>query len=170
VRVETAYNRMLGLLGAWVRDVQLGAEGTVVTVVLRRRRAVCAGCGARRGLQIHDRRVKRWRHLDLGGCRCVIECELRRVRCAGCRCLGLEAVAWARPDAPYTRDFDDLAAWLAQQINKTQITRLLRIGWASVGEIVARVVAGRGPPGRPGDARRRRDLTRRRSPLPDVRR
>jgi hypothetical protein len=73
-------------------------------------------------------------------------------------------------DAPYTRDFDDLAAWLAQQINKTQITRLLRIGWASVGEIVARVVAGRGPLGRPGDARRRRDLTRRRSPLPDVRR
>ncbi|MCA1699441.1 MAG: transposase, partial [Actinobacteria bacterium] len=141
MRVETAYNRMLGLLGAWVRDVQLSAEGTVVTVVLCRRRAVCAGCGARRGLQIHDRRVKRWRHLDLGGCRCIIECELRRVRCAGCRCLGLEAVAWARPDAPYTRDFDDLAAWLAQQMNKTQITRLLRIGWASVGEIVARVVA-----------------------------
>jgi transposase len=107
--------------------------------VLRCRRAVCAGCGARRGLQIHDRRVKRWRHLDLGGCRCIIECELRRVRCAGCRCLGLEAVAWARPDAPYTRDFDDLAAWLAQQMNKTQITRLLRIGWASDGEIVAAV-------------------------------
>jgi transposase len=50
-------------------------------------------------------------------------------------------VAWARPDAPYTPDFEDLAAWLVQQINKTQITRLLRIGWASVGKIVARVVA-----------------------------
>ncbi len=141
MRVKTAYNRMLGLVGAWVRDVQFGAGGTVVTVVLRRRRAVCAGCGAQRGLQIHDRRVKRWRHLDLAGGRCIIECELRRVRCAGCLRLGLEAVAWARPDAPYTRDFEDLAAWLAQQMNKTQITRLLRIGWASVGEIVARVVA-----------------------------
>jgi transposase len=62
------------------------------------------------------------------------------VRCAGCRRLGLEAVSWARADASYTRDFEDLAAWLAQQMNKTQITRLLRIGWASVGEIVARVV------------------------------
>lgn len=141
MRVETAYNRMLGLPGAWVRDVQFCAEGTVVTVVLRRRRAVCAGCGARRGLQVHDRRVKRWRHLDLAGGRCIIECELRRVRCAGCRRLALEAVAWARRDTPYTRDFEDLCAWLAQQISKTQITRLLRIGWASVGTIVARVVA-----------------------------
>ncbi|MCA1678378.1 MAG: hypothetical protein LC777_05230, partial [Actinobacteria bacterium] len=46
VRVETAYNRMLGLPRAWVRDVQFCAEGTVVTVALRHRRAICAGCGA----------------------------------------------------------------------------------------------------------------------------
>lgn len=141
MRVETAYNRMLGLPGAWVRDVQFCAEGTVVTVALRHRRAICAGCGAQRGLQVHDRRVKRWRHLDLAGGRCIIECELRRVRCAGCGRLALETVAWARRDTPYTRDFEDLCAWLAQQMSKTQITRLLRIGWASVGSIVARVVA-----------------------------
>jgi transposase len=39
---------------------------------------VCSGCG-QIGSQIHGRRVKRWRHLDLGSCRCVIECELRRI-------------------------------------------------------------------------------------------
>jgi hypothetical protein len=31
-----------------------------------------------------DRRVKRWRHLDLGPSRCLIECELRRLRCPAC--------------------------------------------------------------------------------------
>ncbi|MDQ3029209.1 MAG: ISL3 family transposase [Actinomycetota bacterium] len=142
MRVETAFNRMLRLPGGWVRDVQFGAE-VVVTVALRRRRATCAGCGARRGLQVHDRRVKRWRHLDLGASRCLVECELRRLRCAGCRRLGLEAVPWARADAPYTRDFEDLTAWLAQQMAKTQICALLRIGWATVGKIVTRVVGDR---------------------------
>lgn len=53
----------------------------------------------------------------------------------------LEAVAWARPGAQHTRDFEDIVAGLAQQMAKTQITRLLRIGWSTVGQIVTRVVA-----------------------------
>jgi transposase len=84
--------------------------------------------------------VKRWRHLDLGSCRCFIECELRRLRCPGCGDRP-EMVEWARAGAPYTRDFEDLTAWLAQQMSKTQITRLLRIGWESIGKIAERVVA-----------------------------
>ncbi len=58
MRVKTALNRMLRLPGAWVQDVAFGGEGVIVTVALRRRRAICSGCGAR-GLQIKDRRVKR---------------------------------------------------------------------------------------------------------------
>jgi transposase len=83
VRVTTAFNRMLRLPGASVQDVAFGAEGVVVTVRLRRQRRICSGCGAH-GFQIKERRVKRWRHLDLGASRCVIECELRRLRCPGC--------------------------------------------------------------------------------------
>ena len=39
VRVTTALNRMLGLPGAWVRDVAFGQEAVIVTVVLRARTA-----------------------------------------------------------------------------------------------------------------------------------
>ena len=141
MRVQTAFNRMLRLPGASVSDVEFGGEGVIVTVRPRRRRKRCAGCGTSRRLRVKDRRVKRWRHLDLGACRCVIECELRRLDCRGCGELALEAVPWARARAPYTRDFEDLVAWLAQQMAKTPITRLLRIGWASVGKIVERVVS-----------------------------
>jgi len=141
VRVQTAFNRMLRLPGASVSDVEFGGEGVIVTVRPRRRRKRCAGCGTSRRLRVKDRRVKRWRHLDLGTSRCVIECELRRLDCRGCGELALEAVPWARARAPYTRDFEDLVAWLAQQMAKTPITRLLRIGWASVGKIVERVVS-----------------------------
>jgi transposase len=142
VRVTTAFKRLLRLPGACVVDVAFGAEGIVVTVRLRRRRRVCALCGQTgQQLQIHDRRRKRWRHLDLGANRCVIECELRRLRCPDCRAVRPEPVPWARAGSPYTRDFEDVVAWLAQQMAKTQIARLLRIGWDSVGEVVERVMA-----------------------------
>lgn len=146
VRITTGFNRMLRLQGASVQDVAFGSEGVVVTVRLRRRRRVCSGCGAE-GLEIKDRRVKRWRHLDLGACRCVIECELRRLRCPGCGDL-LEHVEWARPGSSYTRDFEDVCAFLAQQMAKTPLSKLMRISWRSVGKILARVVTDKLDAGR----------------------
>ena len=91
----------------------------------------------RRQLQVHDRRVKRWRHLDLGASRCWIECELRRLRCPSCG-VRLEPVPWARPGAAHTRDFEDVVAWLAQQMAFAPITRLLRVGWHTIGPIGGR--------------------------------
>jgi transposase len=146
VRVTTAFNRMLGLPGAWVRDVEFGERAVIVTVVLRAKKPVCSGCGAR-GLKIKEQRMKPWRHLDLGGLRCVIECRLRRLYCPGCGDL-YEAVPWARAGARHTRDFEDLTAWLAQQMSQTQVTRLMRIGWETVGKILTRVVAEKLPAGR----------------------
>jgi transposase len=146
VRVTTAFNRMLAPSGAWVRDVEFGEQAMIVTVALRRKQPVCSGCGAR-GLKIKDHRVKRWRHLDQGGLRCVIECRLRRLYCPGCGDLP-EHVEWARAGARYTRDFDDLTAWLAQQMSQTQVTRLMRIAWETVGNILERVVGEMLDPGR----------------------
>ena len=141
MRITTAFKRLLRLSGASVVDVSFTSEGVLVTVRLRRRRRVCAECGQTgRQLQIHDRRVKRWRHLDLGASRCWIECELRRLRCRTCG-VRLEPVPWARPGAAHTRDFEDVVAWLAQQMAFAPITRLLRVGWHTIGPIVARVVA-----------------------------
>jgi transposase len=142
MRVTTAFNRLLRLPGAAVVDVGFTAEGVIVTVRLRRRRRVCSRCGQTGRLAIHGRRVKRWRHLDLGANRCMIECELRRLWCRSCGAQ-FEAVPWARAGSRYTRDFEDVVAWLAQQMAKTPIAGLLRIAWDSVGRIVARVTADR---------------------------
>jgi transposase len=146
VRVCTAFNRMLGLPGAWVRDVEFGGQGMIVTVCLRRRRPVCSGCGAR-GLPIKDHRLKRWRHLDAGGMRCLVECRIRRLYCPGCGDRP-EMVEWARAGTRYSRDFEDVTAWLAQQMSQTQVERLMRIAWRSVGKIVQRVVQEKLPAGR----------------------
>jgi transposase len=140
MRVTTAFKRLLRLPGASVADVWFSSEGVVVTVRLKRRRRVCGECGQTGRLEIHDRRVKRWRHLDVGASRCFIEAELRRLRCPDCG-VRLEAVPWARPGARHTRDLEDVVAWLAQQMAFAPIARLLRVAWHTIGPIVARVVA-----------------------------
>ena len=43
---------------------------------------------------------------------------------------------WARPNARFTRDFEDVVAWLAQRMDKTAVTRLLRTSWETVAAIV----------------------------------
>ena len=146
MRVTTAFNRMLELPGASVTGVSFERRGVVVRVRLRRRRKVCGRCG-QLVRATHERGVRRWRHLDLGGMRCFIEAELHRVRCPDCG-VKVEAVPFARPGARHTRDFEDVVAFLAQQMAKTPIARLLRIDWETVGRIVERVVQDRLDEGR----------------------
>jgi transposase len=59
----------------------------------------------------------------------------------------MDAVPWAR-SARFTRDFEDVVAFLAQQMAKTPIAALMRIDWETVGRIVDRVVAERLDPRR----------------------
>ncbi|HEY7730693.1 MAG TPA: ISL3 family transposase, partial [Gaiellaceae bacterium] len=146
MRVSTAFNRLVQLEGASVEGVRFGGEGVVVSVRLRRRRRVCSRCG-QIVVVTHDTARRRWRHLDLGGVRCFVEASLRRVRCRDCG-VRVEAVPFARPGARHTRAFDQLVAALAQQLAKTALTRLLRVGWRTVGRICARVLGERLRPSR----------------------
>lgn len=50
-------------------------------------------------------------------------------------------VPWARHDVGHTRDFDDHVAWLAVNVSKTAVTKLMRVAWRTVGAIIARVAA-----------------------------
>jgi transposase len=146
VRATTAFNRTLGLPGASVPAVRFAPEGIVVVVRLRRRRRVCSTCG-QLCRATHDTVLCRWRHLDLGAQRCYVVCAIRRVKCADCG-VRVEAVPWARPGSRFTRDFEDVVAFLAQQMAKAPIARLMRIAWDTVGAIVERVIAERLDPRR----------------------
>lgn len=138
MRVTTAFNTILAIPGASVVGVRFAPEGVVVTLRLRCRRLTCP-CGYTASAA-YDRSTRRWRHLDLGGARCFLEAEIRRLACPRCRRVRTEAVPWARPGARFTSDFEDVVAWLAQRADKTAITKLLRCSWESVAAIVARVV------------------------------
>jgi transposase len=141
VRVCAAFSRLLCLDGVHVRDVRFLTDRVVVVVALRRRRLVCPLCS----FSTAHRHVVRpvdsdWRHLDLGVWRLEVRARLRRLVCPehGVR---VEGIPFARHASDFTRDFEHLVAWLATRTDKTTITRLLRIHWATVGRIIERVCA-----------------------------
>jgi transposase len=139
VRVTTAFNTMLAIPGAHVAGVSFTPAGVVVRLRLRRRKLRCP-CGYETRA-CYDRSVRCWRHLDLGACRLLLEAEVRRLSCRRCGRIRTEQVPWAHPGARHTRDLEDVAAFLAQRVDKTTVARLLRISWEAVANILTRVVS-----------------------------
>ena len=78
--------------------------------------------------------------MDLGTTKVFLEADAPRVRCRT-HGVTVAAVPWARHGAGHTRDFDDLAAWLAVRTSKSAVMELLRVAWRTVGSIVTRVNA-----------------------------
>ena len=141
MRVSSAFSRLLALPGVWVRSVSFESDRVLVTVALSARRLRCPKCEFstryRENVQAHD---SVWRHLDLGVWRLEIHARLRRLCCPVHGVL-VEAVPFARDGARFTRDFEDLVAWLATKTDKTATCRLTRIDWATIGRIIERVSA-----------------------------
>jgi transposase len=150
VRVTGAFSRLVRLPGVWVRKVRFQPDRVVLEVALRRRRLHCPHCEFSTAARRDTRPVHSvWRHLDLGVWRLEIHCRRRRLRCPRHGVLA-EGVPFARHRSGFTRDFEQLVAWLAARTDKTAICRLLRIDWDTVGRIVARVTVDELDPGRLG--------------------
>jgi transposase len=139
MRVSTAFSRLLRLHGVWVRSVSFEPDRVVVGVALRGRRLRCPECSySTRNRESRQHRDSVWRHLDLGVWRLEVHARLRRVRCPEHGVL-VEGVPFAGDGARFTRDFEDLVAWLATKTDKTATCRLTRIDWQTIGRIIERV-------------------------------
>lgn len=141
MRVTTAFNRLLSLPGARVTEVCFEDARLVVDVALLRRRLQCPECTFSTAACYDTRPVfSTWRHTDMGRWKVLVRAGLRRLECPthGVR---VEAVPFARHRSGFSRDFEDLIAFLATKTDKTTISRLSRVDWDSVGRICERVVA-----------------------------
>jgi len=148
MRVNAGFSRLLRLDGIWVRRVQFETGRVVVWVALRRRRLQCPLCSYATSHRHNRQRVEStWRHLDLGVWQLEVCAQLRRVECPehGVR---VEGVPFARHRSGFTRDFEQLVAWLATKTDKSTIRRLVRIDWDTVGRIISRVCADELDPAR----------------------
>jgi len=148
VRNTTVLRALLGLKHTRITGFRFTDHEFVVAVEPAKRSSFCGHCG-KRGRR-YDRRKRRWRHLDICGLAVELEYAIRRVDCRHCG-VTTEWVPWADGDTGFTRPFEDMVAYLAQRTDKTTVTRLMRIAWATVGRIVERVVARMGPTDRLAD-------------------
>jgi transposase len=143
VRGASVWAALLGVEKTLVDEVVFDAAEEVVICSVRPRKGERSRCGVcRRRCPGYDsgEGVRRWRALDLGTVRAVLEAEAPRVRCE-VHGVVVASVPWARHGAGHTRYFDDTVAWLAVACSKTTVTALTRIAWRTVGAIVKRVCA-----------------------------
>jgi transposase len=144
VRATTLLNRLLTLPGVAVVDpgswqVEPGGGEICVRVRLTRRLLVCPECSHATAHRYDTRDVdSSWRHLGLCGRVCRIRVRRRRLRCPEHGVIA-EGVGFARPGSGFTRDFEQLVAWLVTKTDKTTICAFARIGWRTVGAICERV-------------------------------
>lgn len=139
MQLTKVLSNVLGMKHVRALGCEFDAEGLVIEVTPTTRIARCSGCGCRVRRLYDRRRGRLWRHLDLGGMQVHLRYDVRRCDCHRCG-VRTELVPWADPDSAFTRQFEDQVAYLAQRMDKTAISGLMRIAWYTVGSIAQRVV------------------------------
>ena len=141
VGAASASNRLLGLSGITVVDVSfVGTNAVEVDVALRRRRLVCPRCPFSTQALYDTRPWTRWRHLDVGRWQVLVRARVRRLECPQ-HAVRVKAIPFARARSGFTRDFEDLVAYVATKTDKTTITGLSRLDWDTVGRVCERAIA-----------------------------
>lgn len=140
MRINTIFQKLLGLQGLSIVQVWFEGEGFVIEIKNRAQLLTCPHCGHRkRGRMSTSRR--QWRHLGIWGTQVRLEGEIRRMRCAPCGKVVTEAVPWARHNSDFTRPFEDAVGLVAQKTDKTAVAALFGIAWVTVGKIAERLVS-----------------------------
>lgn len=143
MRDVSLWRALLGIEKTVIERVEFDEDAELLVAYVRptaRARSRCGVCWRR--LPGYDRGEgrRRWRSMDLGTMRAVLEADAPRVRCPQ-HGVVVASVPWARHDAGHTYAFDETVAWLATQSSKSTVTELMRIAWRTVGSIITRVWA-----------------------------
>lgn len=139
MRATTILRVILAIQHLVVRGFHFDPTGLVVEVGIKKRGLRCGECGGK-AIRVKDRRVRRWRHLDLAGMTVHLQYAIRRVHCAACGTVKTEEVPWASAGSGFTHAFEERTAYLAQQSSRTAVSKLLRVTWRTVGRVIRRVV------------------------------
>lgn len=146
MRSTTLLRHLVGIPDLFVRSVNLDGRDLLIEVAPTWRKPRCGRC-ARRAPGYDQAPERRWRHLGLGEIRLSLCYAPRRVACPACG-VRVEQVPWAEVGSRFTKDFEEMVAYLTRVTDKTQVTQLLGISWRTVGDVVERVVGRKQDPER----------------------
>lgn len=80
---------------------------------------------------------RKWRALDFGSCKVFLVSDVHRICCED-HGVRTEAVPWAEHGSSFTKDFEQQVAYLSLHLNKTEVSKIMRIAWNTVGSILSR--------------------------------
>ena len=139
MRATTLLRKIIGISLLHVLSVRCEGDDILAEVRPKWRKPRCGVCGKRRP-QYDQQQPSRWRHLSSGCSRILLEYAPRRVSCPTCG-VRREQVPWAGLKSRFTTPFEEMCAYLCRATDKTTVTAVLGIAWATVGRITERVVA-----------------------------
>lgn len=145
MRSTRIWQRLLGVPQVVIESLTIedADDGEVVVVGVRAGKGAarrCGRCGRRAPWYDQGWGRRRWRHLDFGTTRVVLEATAARVRCPE-HGPTVTQTPWARHGSRFTTAFEDTCAWLTARSAASTVAHLLRISWRAVTGIAARVVA-----------------------------
>jgi transposase len=138
---RSVWLRILGVIDSVLEGLVEKPDGSLVAHVRpkRRQQQRCAICGRRSPIYDQGEGRRRWRGLDVGYTRFLVEAAAPRVTCQ-VHGVVVARVPWARYRSRFLRSFEDQVAWLATQCSQKACSQLMRLDWETVGRIISRVL------------------------------
>ncbi len=139
--LEEFYSHILGIEWPWevqeiIRDGTT-REVRVIVAYAEGEDAFCAKCG--KVAAIHDRKARKWRHLDSCNHKTIIESEIPRVRCEEHGVLQVK-VPWAEKNSRFTMELErHVCRWL-QMASISEVGSMFDLSWDEVAGIQERAV------------------------------
>ena len=116
---------------------QISSSLRIHVEITKGQRSRCPICGRKCVGYDSISEFRSWRALDFGSCTVYILSDVNRIQCPE-HGVHTERVPWAYHHSGFTREFEHQAAYLALHLNRTEVSKLMRINWRTVGTILSR--------------------------------
>ena len=116
---------------------QISSSLHIHVEITKGQRSRCPICGRKCVGYDSISEFRSWRALDFGSCTVYILSDVNRIQCPE-HGVHTERVPWAYHHSGFTREFEHQAAYLALHLNRTEVSKLMRINWRTVGTILSR--------------------------------
>jgi transposase len=139
--LEEFYSQILGFEWPWevqeiIRD-STTREVQVIVSYVEGEDAYCPTCG--KPAAIHDRKIRKWRHLDSCNHKTIIESNIPRVKCQEHGVLQIR-VPWAEKNSRFTLELErHVCRWL-QMASISEVGSMFGLSWDAVAGIQERAV------------------------------
>ena len=139
--LEEFYGQILGIEWPWevqeiIRDSTM-REVRVIVSFTEGEEAHCPACG--KLATIHDRKTRKWRHLDSCNHKTIIESDIPRVKCQEHGVLQVK-VPWAEKNSRFTLELErHVCRWL-KMASISEVGSMFDLSWDTVAGIQERAV------------------------------